>query len=168
MNAQLESLGRLRLQGILLLVVVFAIGALSGAAFERAARKHPGPPPGHRRGPPPDVRERLQLTAEQARRVEEILSRSRGRTEAILGEYLPRLRAVTDSVRAEVRALLTPAQQRILDEMEPELLPPPSGGAPPLGRRPPRGGPPGGPPGDPPGEPPGGRPPDQAAPPGGR
>ncbi len=168
MNAQLESLGRLRLQGILLLVVVFAIGALSGAAFERAMRRHPGPPPSDRRGPPPEMRERLQLTADQAQRVEEILSRSRGRTEAILGEYLPRLRALTDSVRAEIRVLLTPEQQRILDEMEPELLPPPSGGTPPLGRRPPRGGPPGGPPGSPPDEPPGGPPPDQAAPPGER
>ncbi len=132
MGGSLESLGRLRLQAVILLLVVFVIGALTGAAIERTRRpRPPGPPP--REGLSPAMREELQLTAVQSQRVDEILASSRHRTDAVLDGFLPQLRALTDSIRAEVRTVLTPEQQEIFDRLEPPLMPPPL-------RRPPEGG----------------------------
>jgi hypothetical protein len=161
MNAPLESLGRVRLQGILLLAGVFVIGALAGAAVERAREARPGPPPPRERGAPEAWREQLRLTDEQDRRIHEILESNRPRADAVLDQFLPRLRAVTDSIRFEVRAVLTPEQQLEFDRMQPPLGPPmrdmPPPGGPPRHGRPPGGPPPGGPP--PGGHPPGaGRP----------
>ncbi len=158
MASGFESLGRLRLQAILLLAVVFIVGALGGVAFERALegsrapRRPMGPPPG---GIPPGLAHDLGLTAEQEARIEAVFESYRPRTDAILDEFFPRLRAVTDSARAEIRALLTPAQQEIFDRDQPPGFgkggPPHfEGGRPPgrpgFGNRPP--GPDGGPPTD--------------------
>lgn len=129
MKGHLESLGRLRLQALLLLLVVFVIGALAGVAFERAGFRRPahrpGPPPEHLRGLPPRLREELDLSPEQARRVEQLLERNRDRTDAVLDQYLPQLRALTDSLRADVRAELTPAQREVFDRLEKERPPRP-------------------------------------------
>ena len=163
MNAHLESLGRVKLQGVVLLAVVFLIGALAGAAFERAREARPGFPPPLGQGIPPAWRQQLRLTDDQDRQIHEILERNRPRADAILEQFLPRLRIVTDSVRAEVRTVLTPDQQEMFDRLQPPLEPPPLRDArPPLGGPPPGGPPPGGPPlGGPPagGLPPGGPPP---------
>ena len=142
MTKDLESLGRLRFQAILLLLVIFVIGGLAGAAIERARHLHPpGPPHGEL---PPPLREQLHLTAEQERQVREGMQRGRPRVEAVIEATRPRVQAVTDSVRAELRAILTPEQQKIFDRMEPPIGPPFERG---LGRHG-RGGPPdwGGPP----------------------
>lgn len=162
MKNDLESLGRLRLQAVLLLAAIFVIGALGGVAFERArqarlAAAPPGEPwrsgpPG--RGLPPELRAELRLTADQERRIHAILEANRPRTDAILDQFLPRLRATVDSVRAEIRSVLTPEQQEIFDLRRPPLGPPLPGADPPpplQPHRPPPGGPPHGPP------PPGGR-----------
>jgi hypothetical protein len=167
MKASLESLGRLRLQGILLLGVVFVIGGLAGAAFERSRRAREIPPVEIGRGAPPGWREQLHLTDEQEARIRQILESGRPRSDAILERLLPSLRAVTDSIRVEVRNVLTPEQLKIFDEMQPPLGPPLNVGHPPLGGPPqgdhPMGGPPPGGPhhGAPPpgGPPPGGPPP---------
>ena len=122
MTRDLESLGRLRLQAILLLLVIFVIGGLSGAAIERARHAHPpGPPHGEL---PPPLRDQLHLTAEQDQQVRDIMQRGRPRVEAVIQATRPRVQAVTDSIRAEVRAVLTPEQQKIFDRMEPPLGPP--------------------------------------------
>jgi hypothetical protein len=156
MTSGLESLGRLRLQAILLLAAVFVIGALAGVALDRSVipRGHPpgmdnhpphldGPPPS---GLPPELTEGLDLTSEQERQISVILERSRPRIDDVLDHFLPRLRDITDSVRVEVRGVLTPGQQEIFDRREPPLFgkdgPPPPGGRPPWGegsRRGPRG-----------------------------
>jgi hypothetical protein len=162
MRSGFEALGRLHLQAILLLIVVFLIGCLAGVAFERtflrpgSPPRHGGPPPG---GLPPEFSERLHLTRQQTQQIQAILDRNRPRTSAVLDQFLPRLRSVTDSVRAEVRAVLTPGQQKTFDREPPNLFgghggAPLEGGPPPgrPGERPP-GGPPGGPPNEPPGEP---------------
>lgn len=154
MKASLESLGQLRLQGLLLLLVVFLIGGLAGAAFERSRTARMIPPAEIGRGAPPGWREQLRLTQEQEARIHEILESGRPRSDAILQRFLPSLRAVTDSMRAEVRNVLTPEQQRIFDQMQSPLGPPIHDGRPPLGAPPPGdrlegGPPPGGPrPGD--------------------
>lgn len=124
MKGSLESLGRLRLQALLMLLVVFVIGGLTGAAIERSRR--PGPPgPSPRAGLSPEMRAELDLTPDQGRRIDQILASNRPRTDAVLGRFLPQLRALTDSIRVEVRDVLTPPQQEIFDRMEPPLVPPP-------------------------------------------
>jgi hypothetical protein len=166
MNAHLESLGRVRLQGVLLLVVVFAIGIFTGTALDRARRARFAPPPRAEQGFPPGWREQLRLTDAQDRQIHEILEKSRSRSDAVLDQFLPRLQAVTDSIRADVREVLTPDQQTLFDRLQPPLGPPGRDG------RPPFGGPaastdlPGGPPPEG-GPPPGGRPPAGAPPWGG-
>jgi hypothetical protein len=157
MNVHLESLGRVKLQGLLLLAVVFLIGAFAGTAFERIREARPGPLPPGGRGIPPVWQEQLRLTADQDRQIHEILEKNHPRADAILEQFLPRLRTVTDSIRAEVRTVLTPDQQEMFDRLQPPLEPPPRDGRPPFGGPPPGGPPPGGPP--PHGRPPQGGPP---------
>lgn len=160
MKEHVDAIGRLRVQALVILLVVFVIGVASGLAIGRAAGPHggpprqepprEGPPPGRMQGLPPALRERLDLTPDQERRIEAALEGNRARTDAVLDEYLPRLRALTDSLRVEVRAELTPAQQATFDKLEKER--PPRDGRDGRGPRGPHGPPPGeGPP--PPGPP---------------
>ena len=163
MKENIESLGRLRVQAILLLTGVFAVGALAGAAIERGRAGRPGlssQPPGRGGGPglPPQLAAELALTQEQQERIHVILEAGRPRTDAVLDAFLPRLRAVTDSIRTEVRSVLAAEQQEIFDRRQPPLGPP-LPGVPPGGAR-------NGPPGDARfGPPPGGRPHPPGAPP---
>jgi hypothetical protein len=176
-NTHFESLGRVRLQGTLLLAVVFVIGGLTGAALERSRAVRPGPPPPVGQGLPPGWRQELSLSDEQDRRIHEIFENNRPRTDAILDEFLPRLRGVADSVRVMVRMVLTPDQQKLFDRLQPPLEPPARDGRPPFGGPPPGGpggnpppaGPPQGGPGGPApdGPPPGGPRPGGPPPPGG-
>ena len=141
MKDHLESLGRVKLQGVLLLAVVFAIGAFAGAAFERARQARWGPPPHAGHGTRPGWLDKLQLTDAQEQQIHRILERNRPRTDSILDQLLPRLRAVSDSARAEVRAVLTREQQEIFDRLRPSIGPPLHDGRP-SPERPPPGGPP--------------------------
>lgn len=127
MKNSVESLGRIRTQGIALLAATFVAGALAGMALERV-RTRPGLPPlGREPGPGmlqpfgpdrlPPMFEQLNLTDEQRARIADIIERSRPRTDELLQSMLPRLRAVTDSVRDEIRAVLTPEQAVKLDSL---------------------------------------------------
>ncbi len=160
MSSGFESLGRVRLQGILLLLIVFLIGGLAGFAIEHArAPRFPGrgmggPPFQRPRGLSPGLRDELKLTAEQETKINGILENGRPRTDAVLDQFLPRLRLVADSIRAEVRAVLTPEQQAIFDRQQPAFGPPldregfrggPPGAGPPPEGGPPEGGTPRGP-----------------------
>jgi Spy/CpxP family protein refolding chaperone len=108
---------RARLIGMALLVLTFAVGALSGAATmqvvgadeprELGRRDH------GRHGPP--FLDRLNLTPEQRVQVDRILERRRAEMERFWTEHRPLLRGIADSARAEVRAVLTP-EQRALEE----------------------------------------------------
>lgn len=115
-----ESLGRVRLQGIALLALAFVAGALGGMAVERVrvSRVRPAPPQWMpTRGELPPGFGGLDLTPEQRERIQDIFRASRPRTDSVLRASLPRLEAIHDSVRAEIRALLTPEQRRRFDEM---------------------------------------------------
>ena len=127
MKNTVESLGRIRAQGVTLLVVTFVVGALAGMAFERLRIPRPDLPPGRDPGLgmmrpfgpdrlPPMFGE-LDLTAEQQAQIRDIIERSRPRTEELLDSMLPSLRAVTDSVRDEIHAVLTPEQAVKLDSL---------------------------------------------------
>jgi Spy/CpxP family protein refolding chaperone len=139
-----ESLGRVRLQGIALLAIAFVVGALGGMAAERvrAARTgHPAPMEQMgMHGAFPRAFDELHLTPDQEERIQAIFRAHRPRTDSVLRASLPRLHAIQDSVRAQIRAVLTPDQQRQFDDMETRS---------PRGRRGPRGGPGFGPPSNP-------------------
>ena len=163
MTDGLEYLGRARVQGLLLLLVVLLVGVLAGAAGDRLLSGGDGPrrfgpqlhgPPGPRRGLP-DVLERMELSAAQRDVIDSLLQAYRPRSEAVLRTVLPQLHAQADSLRAAVRAILTPAQQKQFDrevarrprgEFGPPFPPPPGPprgpGGPPPGFGPPEGAPP--------------------------
>jgi hypothetical protein len=66
------------------------------------------------------VFDRLDLTTDQRRVAESIVQRSAPRSRAILMEAAERLRAVSDSVDAELRAILTSEQRLRLDSLRRE------------------------------------------------
>ncbi len=177
MNDGLEYLGRARMQGVTLLVLAFLVGVLAGVAGDQLlGRPHRppvdgGPGPGPRSGPPgmregprlPRVLEEMDLSESQRGAIDSILASGRPRNDAIMRDVLPRLQAVSDSLRQAIRAVLTPAQAAQFDRYVQEhpargfggptdRLGPggPEGGPPdrgPRGFRPPLPPPDGGPPG---------------------
>ncbi len=125
----------------LVVVAVFAAGAVSGFAAHSVAHERHGPP--HAR--PPHLRE-LDLTPVQEEQAHAIFERHRVDLEAIMRESLPRARARTEQMEQELRTILTDDQAKHLDEIRRHRPPPPppffgAGGPPP---------PPPGPPRDPP------------------
>jgi hypothetical protein len=134
---------KIRLLTALLLVATFAAGTVTGAGICRFLGPPPPPPPPGFVGPLAE----LGLTAGQQIQARGIQERHRHELDAIIRETFPRVRAIIDQMRREVREILTPAQRARLDEIEARQPPPPPPGAPP--------GPPG-PPGflPPPGMPP--------------
>jgi Spy/CpxP family protein refolding chaperone len=58
----------------------------------------------------------LDLTDEQDARIREILEARRANSARVLEEIQPRLQAELDSIRIEIRAILTPAQAERFDE----------------------------------------------------
>lgn len=124
MNSGIESLGRVRAQGIALLFITFLVGLIAGFAAERvhSARSTTEPPPARIEPPfrpdhlPPMFR-RLDLTPAQRDRIAEIMESRRPQTRDILDEMLPRLGAVMDSTHAEIRAVLTPEQAERWDDL---------------------------------------------------
>lgn len=70
------------------------------------------------------VLDRLDLTPEQRRQADSIVSRSEPRSREVLLELGERLQRVADSVDAELRTILTPDQRVRLDSLrtEPRLM----------------------------------------------
>lgn len=103
---------------------VFAAGAAAGVAWQRAQG---GEKPGFRvmvdgGRARVDAFDELGLTDDQRRRIEQIFVRAQPRTDAVLAEALPRLRAVTDSINTEIQAVLTPEQRRRLGPVLPRRV----------------------------------------------
>jgi hypothetical protein len=136
---------RLHLWSGLIVLGIFLAGAFTGAGVYAWLRT-PGapPPPPHAGGVPPHLLE-LGLTPDQQQKAQAIFDKHRTDIEAALQLTFPRVRAVQAQMESELRAILTPAQARKLDEIQARRPPPPPGG--------PQNGPPGL------GPPPGGAPP---------
>jgi Spy/CpxP family protein refolding chaperone len=119
-----ESLGRIRRQGIALLILAFITGAIAGGAIMRMRdRSHDWHMSrdgmgyiARREGLPPGF-EALGLSASQKAQITEILKRRRPRTDSLLRVSLAPLHAMIDSTRAEIRAVLTPEQRAKMDTM---------------------------------------------------
>lgn len=122
-------LARPRVQGILLLVLVFLVGSLVGlTAARRFGPGHGawgGPGRGMGRGDHGGPRgalgalRSLDLTPEQCSQVQAIIDKRHPQMDAIMRETFPRMRAISDSLRQEVREVLTPAQREQLDKRMP-------------------------------------------------
>jgi Spy/CpxP family protein refolding chaperone len=107
---------RSTLIGIALLVAAFIAGAATGVAGDRVFG----------RGPivrtrivhdMSSVLDRLELTAAQRAQAQSILDRSTPRNREAMLEVATRLRGISDSVDAELRSILTPAQRLKLDSL---------------------------------------------------
>ena len=104
------------LRGLLLLLAVFAAGVGAGIGLDRAIA--PGSKLETRLNTGmPEVLGRLGLTPEQRREGDSLLGRSRPRAQAAMAEMVPRLGAIADSLDAELRQILTPAQRARLDSL---------------------------------------------------
>jgi Spy/CpxP family protein refolding chaperone len=124
MKDGIESLGRVRLQGLALLLLAFVVGVVGGMAAERIRATHfAGAPPlpmglGAGRDALPPGLNRLDLTADQQERIRAILAARQPITDSLVRTTMPRLAAIHDSVRAEIRAVLTPEQRQRFDQFE--------------------------------------------------
>jgi hypothetical protein len=103
-------------RGLLLLLAVFAAGAAAGAGLDRAITSGSKLETRLSTGMPA-VLGRLGLTPEQRREVDSLLDRSLPRAQAAMAEMVPRLGAIADSLDAELRRILTPAQRTRLDSL---------------------------------------------------
>lgn len=133
--APVRSPRQIRLLTALLLLATFAVGVVTGAGILFLLGPPMPPPP-----PPPPFfapLAGLDLTPTQQRQARAIQERHRPELDALVREAFPRVRAINDQMRQELRAILTPAQRAKLDEMDARRPPPPPPGAPPF--------PPGGP-----------------------
>jgi hypothetical protein len=105
-----------------IVVLAFGAGAFAGIATDRllAPRLRIRAPMDEMA----DVLDRLELTAEQRARAEAILARTAPQSREIMLELAERLQLVADSVDAELRAILTPAQRLRLDSLrsEPRIM----------------------------------------------
>ena len=108
---------RARLLSVLIIAIVFAVGGLSGAATMHVVEGDEAPRMERRdRGGRNNLFERLQLTPEQQVQVEAIMEQGRTQMDAFWAQHRPALRAITDSTRAQIRAVLTPEQRALDDE----------------------------------------------------
>lgn len=103
-------------RSLALLVAVFVAGLAGGVAVDRMYTRQQ--PSGMRiRMKMPDLLDRLELTPEQRRAADSVLRESSPRSEAAMREMVPRLEAISDSVNAELRRLLTHVQAAKLDSL---------------------------------------------------
>lgn len=112
---------RMRIAGMALLAVTFVAGMLAGTAFGRVLNA--GEPAQasaaaecRDRGPH-HILDELELSPDQRTRIDAIMARGRVRTDSLWKSDGARIRAAVDSTRAEIRALLTPAQAAEYDEL---------------------------------------------------
>jgi Spy/CpxP family protein refolding chaperone len=115
----------MRIAGMALLAVTFAVGMLAGTAFGRvlSAREPDAAAAAaeceQKRGPH-YIFDELDLTPEQRARIDGIMARRRERTDSLWRTDGTRIRAAVDSTRAEIRAVLTPDQATEYDRLREE------------------------------------------------
>jgi Spy/CpxP family protein refolding chaperone len=105
--------------------------APAGGGDEQA----PPPPPTHRRGrglSPEQLKAKLNLTDDQFAKVSSIVAASREQLSALRDDdsisdddKRDKMRSIMKSQHDQIRAILTPAQQKIFDTLAPHGPPPP-------------------------------------------
>lgn len=122
----LSASGRNRLLGVTMLAVTFGVGGLAGAAFTRVLEAQQAEAStasaggGRCEENKTSILDQLDLSAEQRARIDAIMAARRDQTESFWDSAGPSLSAIMDATRAEVRAVLTPAQQAEYDRLRAE------------------------------------------------
>jgi hypothetical protein len=124
-----ELVRRVRMRALILLVIVFVVGLLLGAAEERYRQQQMATTSSSQRHVYPGALARMDLSPAQRAVIDSLLDRERPRNEAIMQRVLPDLRAEADSLRAAIRTVLTPEQQRAFDREPHPHAGAPMGGA---------------------------------------
>ncbi len=111
--------GHTRLKVWLVLVVVFVLGSITGAALtglyrSRASADRPEKAM-HERFE--KMRRELNLTDEQTKSVSAILDETRNEYRSLRAEVRPRFEEPRQKARTKIRALLTPEQQQEFDSI---------------------------------------------------
>ena len=137
----MESVGRLRLQGLAVLAVAMLVGGVVGVTVERmrAAAQAPevasrwarggpngrgGPRPGFDRGDGiPGFFGELNLTAEQRDEIREVFEARGPLTDSVMRSAFGQIEAIRESVLAEINAILTTEQREILEDRMGNRLP---------------------------------------------
>lgn len=115
--------GSTRLKIWLVLIVVFALGCVTGASLDsiyllRASserRERRGGPRGDKKDHFVEMQRDLNLNDQQAAEVRAILDESRNEFRQLRAEVRPRYDALRQKARERIRALLTPEQQKRFD-----------------------------------------------------
>lgn len=114
-----------RALGMLVLAAAFVAGALAATAAGRVL--YADPPAAEAVSASGDCENRrvnlldqLELTQDQRARIDGILERRRGETDRFWSDAGPKLSAIMDSTRAEIRSVLTPAQREEYDRIRAE------------------------------------------------
>jgi Spy/CpxP family protein refolding chaperone len=110
---------RARWMGIAMLLATFFVGMLAGAATVRvvAAREPNAQPAAADSTSHRHFLDQLGLTPDQRRAADAILERRHKQVDAFWKQNGPELRAIVDSTRAEIRAILTPVQRALADSI---------------------------------------------------
>ena len=109
--------GHTRLKVWLVLVVVFILGSITGAALTGLYRLRAGSDP-REKNPQQrfeKMRSELSLTDDQTKAVSAILDEARNEYRALRGELRPRFEEPRQKARTKIRALLTSEQQQKFD-----------------------------------------------------
>lgn len=112
--------GHTRLKVWLVLVVVFVLGSITGAALTGLYRFRSGSEHASERNPQQrfeKMRSELKLTDEQTKAVSTILDEARNEYRALRGELRPRFEEPRQKARTKIRALLSSEQQQKFDAM---------------------------------------------------
>jgi Spy/CpxP family protein refolding chaperone len=111
--------GHTRLKVWLVLVVVFVLGSITGAALTGLYRSRSGSDRAERNPQQrfEKIRKELNLTDEQTKAVSTILDEARNEYRALRGELRPRFEEPRQKARTRIRALLSSEQQQKFDAM---------------------------------------------------
>lgn len=128
----MNELRKSRLVAGVVIVLVFAAGIAVGFFVHQAMPHHGfpglaigGPPP----GPPRELKgwmlgrldRELKLNPEQHARIDTVLTRSESDIRTLMSETRPRFEGIAVRTRAEIQAVLTPAQQQQFSEITRQL-----------------------------------------------
>jgi uncharacterized membrane protein len=128
MSSAETSTRRIHLWSGLIVLCVFLAGAVAGAGLSAWLHPPPSRPPPPRHGWLPPHLGELELTVDQQKKAQVIFEKYRTIMEDLVQETFPRVRATQDQMEQELRAILTDAQGKKLDEIRARRPPPPSGG----------------------------------------
>lgn len=104
-----------------ILVGVFVLGFVTGAALDGVYRMQASNKPGEVRGNTEkedffnSLQRELNLTPDQAAEIRVIVDKTRDEYRSLRTEVQPRYDAVRQSARSQIRSLLTVEQQRLFD-----------------------------------------------------